>query len=100
MSVFKILLKKEWQTFQKEGVFAGSALDLADGYIHLSSADQVDGVIERHFKGQRPLYIIGFNDSQFLENLKWEEATGGQLYPHLYNSKLQIDLVSGFREIK
>ena len=52
--VYKIFTKSEWKDFQKAGQFKGLADDLRDGFIHLSTEEQVDGVIERYFSGQHP----------------------------------------------
>ena len=45
-TAYKILTAAQWAQFQADGVFQGAPVDLADGYIHLSAADQllVDGV--------------------------------------------------------
>ena len=49
-----------------------TADDLRDGFIHLSTEEQVDGVIERYFSGQHPLYTAEFSGLNFLQILKWE----------------------------
>ena len=56
-TAFKILTAAQWAAFQAEGRFEGSPADCADGFIHLSAADQVEGTLERHFAGQTGLVI-------------------------------------------
>ena len=51
--VYKILSRAEWADAEAKGVFAGSALDLKDGYIHLSTAAQAGETARLHFKGRR-----------------------------------------------
>ena len=86
--VFKVFREEEWNLFQKEGRFAGSAHDLRDGFIHLSYIDQVEGVISRYFKQDSPIYIAEFNAAEFAANLKAEAAKSGELFPHLYEVPL------------
>jgi hypothetical protein len=39
------------------GTFAGAPIDLADGYIHMSTADQVTETVNKHFAGQSDLHV-------------------------------------------
>jgi len=92
--VYKIFTESEWHTFQDTGQFKGSEDDLRDGFIHLSTKEQVAGVIERYFSGKHPLYVAEFSAPDFLNKLKWEASASSEIYPHLY----RFDLLS--REIK
>lgn len=94
--VYKVFRLTEWQAFQQEGHFKGSKDDLRDGFIHLSSAQQIDGVIDRFFSDERPLYIAEFSEPDLLQNLKWEDSGSGELYPHLYSFDLQTADMAGF----
>ena len=95
-SVYKVFRQAEWKTFQQEGHFRGSKDDLRDGFIHLSTQQQVNGVIERFFSGVRPLYVAEFTEPALLKKLKWEDSGSGELYPHLYGSDLQTADMTGF----
>lgn len=94
--VYKIFTEREWNTFQETGLFGGSADDLLDGFIHLSTNEQIDTVIEKFFSDKRPLYIAEFSDPNFLQKLKWEISESGGVYPHLYGSNLLQGEVTGF----
>jgi len=94
--VYKIFTETEWQAFQNSGQFKGSADDLRDGFIHLSTSEQVDGVIERFFLDKQPLYIAGFSAPEFLQAIKWEASSTGEVYPHLYHSALFVSEVISF----
>lgn len=74
--------------FQETGRFNGSADDLRDGFIHLSTKQQVAGVIDKFFSGVHPLYVAEFSGPGFIRRLKWEASLSNELYPHLYNSTL------------
>jgi uncharacterized protein (DUF952 family) len=68
------------------GSFAGAPVDLADGYIHLSTASQVSGTLEKHFSGQLDLHIAAVDLTPLGDAVKWEVSRGGALFPHLYAS--------------
>ncbi|WP_020583627.1 DUF952 domain-containing protein [Endozoicomonas elysicola] len=93
--VYKVLTQVEWSVLEDEGEFAGSKDDQDDGFIHLSTKDQYRGVIARHFKGIKPLYIVEFSTAGFGDALKWETAKSGELFPHLYHRSLLRTAVTG-----
>ena len=83
-TAFKVLTQHQWADFERERVFRGAPVDIADGYIHLSTAEQLEGTIARHFAGQSCLMIAEIDLVQFGDALRWEESRGGALFPHLY----------------
>ena len=85
-SAFKILTAAEWAAFQAAGRFDGSPADLADGFIHLSAADQVEGTLARHFAGQSGLVLAELDLVALGEAVRWEESRGSALFPHLYGA--------------
>jgi len=82
--VYKICEHRAWQEAIVEGRFRGSADDLRDGYIHLSTAKQLPGTAARHFRGQRDLVLIAIETTKLAADLKWEPSRGDALFPHLY----------------
>ncbi len=84
--IYKVLTKSEWEGMQRDGSFAGSALDQRDKFIHCSHADQWPGVVERYFKDIRPLYLLRIDVSLLPKDLLKVENNrpGGDEYPHLY----------------
>lgn len=83
MLAYKIFRASEFQAFQRDGHSAGAPVDLADGYIHLSTADQVPGTLSKHFANETGLHLLAV-DTDTLDPLKWEPSRGGALFPHLY----------------
>ena len=83
-TAFKVLTQHQWADFERERVFRGAPVDIADGYIHLSTAEQLEGTIARHFAGQSCLMIAEVDLVQFGDAIRWEESRGGVLFPHLY----------------
>lgn len=84
--VFKILPEHLWQQAVGTGAFSGSADDVRDGFIHLSTADQVAGTLAKYFRDQTNLLIIAFASADFGSSLKWEPSRGGALFPHVYGT--------------
>jgi uncharacterized protein (DUF952 family) len=83
-AAFKVLTAAEMQTLEHRGVFAGAPIDLADGYIHLSTAEQLTETVDKHFAGQTELWVAEVDLEALDESVKWEKARGGVLFPHLY----------------
>ena len=47
---YKIETRSAWAKAQSAGVYTGSALDVADGFIHLSARNQVRATLTMWFK--------------------------------------------------
>lgn len=92
MLVYKIIRTPEYAAFQRDGVTAGAPVDLADGYVHMSTAAQVAETLARHFAGQDGLWLLAL-DAQALTPLKWETSRGGALFPHLYRALRTEDVL-------
>lgn len=83
-NAFKILTAEQWAQFEADGVFQGAPVDLADGYIHLSTADQVQGTLDKHFAGETELVIAEIDFEALGDAVRWEVSRGGALFPHVY----------------
>ena len=95
-TAYKILTPEQWAQFQADGVFHGAPVDLADGYIHMSAADQVQGTLDKHFGGQTALVIAEVDLAVLGDSIKWEASRGGALFPHIYGP-LPMAAVMGTR---
>lgn len=84
MFAYKILTTEEFAQLRGDGHFAGSPVDLQDGYIHLSTQEQVAETAAKHFAGQDNLVLAMIDLVPLSELVKWEESRGGQQFPHLY----------------
>jgi uncharacterized protein (DUF952 family) len=95
--IYKILSRAEWALAQAAGVFEGSAVDHADGFIHFSTAAQAAETARRHFAGQADLVVLEIEADDLGAALVWEPSRGGDLFPHLYG-QLTIDKVRAVTE--
>jgi uncharacterized protein (DUF952 family) len=84
VQAYKILTAEQWAAFERDGQFLGAPIDLADGYIHLSTADQLQGTLDKHFAGQVGLIIAEVDLNKLGDSVRWEESRGGALFPHIY----------------
>lgn len=82
--IFKILRDEEWRAAESAGVFKGSAVDIADGYIHFSTADQAPETAAKWFGGRRDLWLLAVDADVLGDSLRYEPSRGGALFPHLY----------------
>lgn len=82
--VYKICSEELWREAEKRGHFEGAPIDIADGYIHFSTASQVRETATKHFSGQHDLVLVAVSAAQLGPALKWEVSRGGALFPHLY----------------
>ncbi len=89
---YKILRRDEWLAFRRDGVFAGSADDLRDGFIHLSTGQQVESTRAKYFASEPEVVILRIATAPLAGDLRWEPSRGGALFPHLYRP-LRLDEV-------
>ena len=82
--IYKICPAALWRQAEISGAFRGSPVDLADGYIHFSTAEQAKETAAKHFAGQSDLILVALDSKTLGPNLKWEPSRGGALFPHLY----------------
>jgi len=84
MLIYKILRSSEWEAFEAAGETRGAPVDLADGFIHFSTAGQAAETAAKHFAGEDGLWLVAFEARRMGDALRWEPSRGGELFPHLY----------------
>lgn len=84
--IYKLIDAPSWAEAEARGTFEGSPVDLADGFIHFSAADQVQETARRHFRGVEGLRLLAVDTEALGDALKWEVSRGGALFPHLYGA--------------
>ena len=94
--IYKIIHKNEWALAKDKGVYLGSKKDLEDGYIHFSEEFQITGTLEKFFKGQENLLLLKVNTDK-LEYLLWEQASDGNMFPHLYSPLKMNNLIEEYQ---
>ncbi len=94
LTAYKVLTAGEMATLERNGRFDGAPVDLADGYLHLSTADQLTETVDKHFAGQTDLHVAAVDLAAQGDRLRWEPSRGGALFPHLYGPLLLETVVA------
>lgn len=81
---YKVLTAPQMVQLEADAVFKGAPVDLADGYIHLSTEAQLAETVDKHFAGQDNLHLAAVDLAVLGDAVKWEPSRGGQLFPHIY----------------
>jgi len=82
--IYKIFRAEEWQALQTQGETDGAPIDLADGYIHFSTAQQAQETAAKHFAGVENLFLAAVETDTLGPAIQWEVSRGGAEFPHLY----------------
>jgi uncharacterized protein (DUF952 family) len=85
-TIYKICSARLWRKAEQAGLFRGAPLDLADGFIHFSSAQQVAETAAKHFAGAADQVLVAVDAGSLGGALRWEPSRGGDLFPHLYGA--------------
>lgn len=82
---YKVLTASQLEQLLANGTFNGAPVDIADGFIHLSTRAQLSETVAKHFAGQTELHIATIDLIALGDAVKWEPSRGGQLFPHVYS---------------
>ena len=83
---YKVLTSDQMAALLADGTFSGSPVDLADGFIHMSTAEQLAETVARHFAGQQGLHVVAVDLAMLGHAVRWERSRGGALFPHVYGA--------------
>ena len=86
MLIYKIFRSNEWADLRANGETQGAPIDIADGYVHFSTAEQAQETADKHFTGQEGLFLLGVEADPLGDDLKWEVSRGDALFPHLFRT--------------
>jgi uncharacterized protein (DUF952 family) len=96
--IYKIVPQTLWREAEASGAFLGAPVDISDGFIHFSTASQVEETAAKHFAGQHDLLIAAIDAGSLGPALRYEPSRGGALFPHLYGP-LPLDAVAWVRPL-
>jgi len=89
--MYKIWRRSEWDALNADGETRGAPIDVADGYIHFSTAKTVAATAAKYFARADDLIIASYATNSTA--LKWEPARDGELFPHLYATLSAADTI-------
>lgn len=93
MHIYKILTADQWADLTAKGETQGAPIDVADGYIHFSTAAQSAETAAKYFADMDGLILAAMDADALGEALKWETSRGGDKFPHLYAPLRLADVI-------
>jgi uncharacterized protein (DUF952 family) len=84
--IYKICHRDEWEAALRQQIYAGSAMDREDRFIHFSTAAQVPGTLEKYYAGADGLVLVAVDTAPLGAALRFEPSREGALFPHLYGT--------------
>ena len=93
MLIYKIFRAPEWAELQAKGETSGAPIDIADGYVHFSTAAQATETAAKHFADEDDLTLLALDAETLGDALRWEPSRGGALFPHLYRPLRLTDVL-------
>lgn len=95
---YKVLTADQMRALEADS-FEGAPVDVADGFIHLSTAAQLTETVDRHFEGQRDLWVAAIDLEALGDAVKWEPSRGGALFPHIYGA-MPLEVVVAYSPLE
>lgn len=93
MRIYKILRAEEWAALDATGQTPGAPIDVADGYVHFSTAAQAAETAAKYFANVDGLVLAALEADDLGDALKWEVSRGGEKFPHLYGPLRRADVI-------
>jgi len=93
MIVYKILRPSEWAFLVENGETAGAPIDVSDGFVHMSTAQQVGETTAKHFADAGDLVLAALETDTLGRDMRWEVSRGGAKFPHLYRNLRLADVI-------
>lgn len=96
--IYHVTTKDDWQQALDAGTYTHPSL-AAEGFIHNSKKDQVQGVLERYYSGKTDLLLLHIDESKLTAELKYELAPSvNEMFPHIFGP-INIDAVVKTEEL-
>jgi uncharacterized protein (DUF952 family) len=96
MIIYHIVLPETWATFNDQNFYEAESLK-TEGFIHCSFDNQIDGVIDRYYKGVEKVLILTIDSEKLTSKLVNEPSTANEIYPHIYG-KINKDAIVKIEE--
>ena len=82
--IYHVTTHADWQIAKAKGSYEHISLE-KEGFIHNCSLEQLEGVIERYYKGRNDLLLLHIDEALLEAELKYELAPSvNELFPHIF----------------
>ncbi|MEY9931635.1 uncharacterized protein (DUF952 family) [Catenulispora sp. GP43] len=105
MTIYHIALRTDWADAQAAGQYHVSTRGVTveqEGFIHASTAGQVEGVANRYYAdvAAEDLVLLVIDPERLTAPLKYDPVPGAaEPFPHIYGP-LNVDAVTGTVELR
>ncbi len=91
MLLYHIVAASDWEVYASQDFYETPSLH-TEGFIHLSTAAQVPGTLQRFFAGRTDLLLLHIETDKLNAELKFESVADHGVFPHLYG-RLNADAI-------
>lgn len=81
--IYHIVTPAYWETFKSKDEYFPPTYN-EEGFMHCSTATQVEGVLSRYYKDSKDLLLLCINENELGDKLVYEKATNGEMFPHIF----------------
>ena len=96
MLVYKVMTLDEAEEYDRTREVPLSAADARDGYVHLSTREQLLDTLEKHFAEHCAVRLLAVAGDRLGQDLRWEPGREGALFPHLYGRLQAAHTIEGW----
>ena len=97
--IYHVTTLIEWEQAQKDGYYKAASLEI-EGFIHCSTAKQVEGVLERYFSGKTNLIKLTIDPNKLNSKLVYELSPSvNQEFPHVFGV-INLDAIVQTEQIR
>ncbi len=90
--IYHVVSETNWYKAVQQGFYEADSL-ATEGFIHTSKTEQVQGVLDRYYKGSGNLILLHIDETKLTAPLKYELAPSvNEEFPHIYG-RLNVDAV-------
>lgn len=82
--IYHLTTLQEWEDAQDQGIYEPPSYQ-REGFIHCSTAEQLDGVMKKHFKQHENLVKLVIDPARLISSLRYDKDGEQQPeFPHIY----------------
>ena len=81
--IYHVVPASVWANYETESMYEADSLR-TEGFIHLSTKEQVNGVLERYYQNVPDLLLLHVDTDRLVNELTYEVSTNNERFPHLY----------------
>ena len=97
--IYHIVTPTQWQQFADSIYYEAASLN-TEGFIHASTAGQVEATINRYYKNEPTVLLLKIEAQKLNAELKYELALSvNEYFPHIYG-QLNKDAIVEITEVQ